>query len=125
MVVIETSVNHPGTDMAAQPLGTVRTRLEELIAVSRLLEGAERHQFRIAADEYQLLVARVRRAFEGNLPAEAIKAVSNAFPSAGEVYENMHYARSGLSMSPLERSVSSEMAASQALQRFTRGKTTP
>ncbi|MBA3596445.1 MAG: hypothetical protein H0W40_03590 [Methylibium sp.] len=108
--------------MAAQPLDTVRTRLEELVAVSRLLEGAERQQFRITADEYQRLVARVRQAFEGDLPSDAIRAISNAFPSAGEVYENLHYARSGLSMSPLERSVSSEMAASQALQRFTRGK---
>jgi len=50
----------------------------------------------------------------------ALNAVLSAYPAAGEVYENMHYAVSGLSRTTLETaSVASEMAASQFLAKLT------
>jgi hypothetical protein len=46
--------------------------------------------------------------------------VLGAHPAAAEVYENMHYAQSGLSRQTLERSVGSEMMASQAIAKAAR-----
>jgi hypothetical protein len=46
--------------------------------------------------------------------------VLGAHPAAAELYENQHYAQSGLSRSSLERSVQSEMLASQLIARAAR-----
>ena len=54
----------------------------------------------------------------------ALNAVLSAYPAAGEVYENMHYAQSGLSRSTLDRSVASEMATSQLLAKLAAGSPT-
>ena len=43
-----------------------------------------------------------------------------ALPAAAEVYENLHYHLSGLSRSPLERSVASEKLASDLLAKAAR-----
>jgi hypothetical protein len=39
--------------------------------------------------------------------------VLRACPASATLYENMHYDRSGLSQSPLDAAVASEIAASQ------------
>ena len=97
---------------------TLKTRLEIVIALSRLLERVEGSRVEIGADQYRALVRQLSGALEQELPAEALNAVLSAHPAAAQLYENLHYASSGLSRSSLERSVASEMAATQAIARI-------
>ena len=103
--------------MSAIPRETVKSRLETVIALARLLERVEAGPVNISADQYQALVRQLQIALGQELPDDALQAVLGAHPAAAELYENLHYAQSGLSRSPLERSVGSEMLASQAIAR--------
>ncbi len=106
--------------MATVSPATLKIRLETVIALSRLLERVEASRVEIGADQYRALVRQLSGALEQELPDEALKAVLSAHPAAAELYENLHYARSGLSRTSLERSVASEMAATQLLARIAR-----
>ena len=44
--------------------------------------------------------------------------ILRAHPATGEIYENMNYEISGLSRSSLERSVATEMLATQLLHKI-------
>ena len=98
-----------------------KTRLETVIALARLLERVERAPSSASPDQYRALVLQLQGALDEGLPTDALNAVLSAYPAAGEVYENMHYAVSGLSRSTLDRSVASEMAASQLLAKLAAG----
>ena len=98
-----------------------KSRLETVIALSRLLERVERAPSSASADQYRALVLQLQGALDEGLPSDALNAVLSAYPAAGEVYENMHYAQSGLSRSTLDRSVASEMATSQLLAKLATG----
>jgi hypothetical protein len=106
--------------MTAPQLETLRNRLETVIALARLLERVENSGVAVGADQYRALVRQLAAALSQEIPDDALQAVLGAYPAAAELYENMHYAQSGLSRSPLERSVDSEMLASQALARAAR-----
>ena len=101
--------------MTASQLETIKNRLETVIALSRLLERVEGSSSKISPDQYRTLVKQLGVALSQEMPDDALQAVLGAHPAAAEVYENLHYAQSGLSRQPLERSVSSEMLASQAI----------
>jgi hypothetical protein len=101
--------------MTAAQRESFKTRLETVIALARLLERVEASGVAIGADQYRALVRQLGVALSQEMPDDALQAVLGAHPAAAEVYENLHYARSGLSRSSLERSVGSEMAASRAL----------
>ena len=103
--------------MTAPQLESLRTRLENLIALSRLLERVENTALPVDAGQYRTLVRQLQLALSQDLPDDALLAVLGAHPAAAELYENMHYAQSGLSRSSLERSIGSEMLASQVLAR--------
>ena len=94
---------------------SLRNRLETVIALARLLERVERSSVSVGAEQYRALVQQLQLALEQDLPSDAVNAVLGAYPAAAELYENMHYAQSGLSRSPLDRSVGSELLASQVL----------
>jgi hypothetical protein len=97
---------------------SVKSRLETVIALARLLERVERSGAAVGADQYRALVRQLGTALEEDLPEDALQAVLGAHPAAAEVYENLHYAQSGLSRSSLDRSVASEMESSQLLARI-------
>ena len=103
--------------MSQSATNTSHAHLETAIALARILEQVERGTERIGADQYQVLVARLKAALSEELPQPALNAILGALPAAAEVYENMHYEQSGLSRSSLERSVSSEMLAAKLLTR--------
>jgi len=107
--------------MSAPRLDSFATRLETVIALARLLERVERTPSGASADQYRALVLQLQSALDEGLPTDALNAVLSAYPAAGEVYENMHYAQSGLSRSTLDRSVASEMATSQLLAKLAAG----
>jgi methyl coenzyme M reductase alpha subunit len=106
--------------MSTAELGTLRNRLETVIALARLLERVDHSPVAVGADQYRALVRQLGVALTQEMPDEALQAVLGAHPGAAEVYENMHYAQSGLSRSSLERSVESEKLARQVLARAAR-----
>ena len=107
--------------MSAFNVDSIRTRLETVIAFAHLLERFEHSAAAVSADQYQVVVSRLKAALSEDLPDDALQAVLNAHPAAAELYENMHYGHSGLSRSSLERSISSEMLATQVLTRLSQG----
>ena len=106
--------------MAPPDLEPLQTRLETVIALSRLLERVEARGVAIGADQYRALVRQLQAALATPLPEPALEAILGAHPATAELYENMHYDVSGLSRSPLERSVATELLASQAIERASR-----
>lgn len=104
--------------MAMEKVQGARARIENAVALSGLLHRAERHEIRLSADQYLRLVEQLKEALEFELPAHALEQILTAFPAAGELYENLHYARSGLSRTSLDRSVASETLAKRVLERF-------
>ncbi len=106
--------------MSAPHVESLKSRLETVIALARLLERVEASNAPVGADQYRALVRQLALALSQALPADALHAVLGAHPAAAELYENLHYEQSGLSRSSLERSVGSEMLASQALVKAAR-----
>jgi len=106
--------------MNAPRTESVQSRLETLIALARLLERVEASPVAVGADQYRALVRQLEAALAGPLPAAPLQAILSAHPATGEIYENMNYEMSGLSRSPLERSVATEMLAAQLLHKIAR-----
>ena len=107
--------------MNAPRIESVQSRLETLIALARLLERVEASPIAVGADQYLALVRQLEAALAGPLPAAPLQAILSAHPATGEIYENMNYEMSGLSRSPLERSVATEMLATQLLHKIAQG----
>ena len=107
--------------MAPDSTPSVTTRLETLVALARLLERVENNPTPIGADQYRALILKLKAALAAEIPAPALEAVLSSFPATAELYENMHYAASGLSRSSLDRSVSTEMLASGLMQQAFKG----
>lgn len=107
--------------MSSPKLESVKSRVETLVALARLFERVEQSPVAAGADQYRALVIQLKAALAAELPEPALQAVLNACPSTAELYENMHYDTSGLSRSPLQRSVATEMLASQAIHRAAHG----
>ena len=106
--------------MNAPRTESLRTQLETLIALARLLERVEANPVAVGADQYRALVGQIKAALAAPLPPLPLQAILSAHPATAEIYENMNYEVSGLSRSPLERSVATEMLATQVLHRIAR-----
>jgi hypothetical protein len=111
--------------MSSPKLESVKNRLENAIGLARLLERVERSGTAPDPAQYQALVRQLGSALDADLPAPALEAILSASPATAELYENLHYERSGLSRSPLDRSVAAEMAATEALHRIAKGALGP
>ncbi|KQW38603.1 hypothetical protein [Rhizobacter sp. Root404] len=107
--------------MSAAQIETLKNRLETVIALARLLERVEHNAPAIGAEQYRTLVRQLSVVLAQEMPDQALQAILGAHPAAAEVYENMHYAQSGLSRSSLEASIESEKAARQVLARAAQG----
>jgi hypothetical protein len=101
--------------MSHSTTSTGLAHLETVIALARLLERVERGTAPVDAGQYQMLVAQLKVALSQDLPQPALDAVLGALPAAAELNENMHYHLSGLSRSPLERSVATERLVADLL----------
>ena len=104
--------------MTAPRTESLQSRLETLIALARLLERVEASPIPIGADQYRALVGQLKAMLAAPLPDAPLQAILRAHPATGEIYENMNYEISGLSRSPLERSVATEMLATQLLHKI-------
>jgi hypothetical protein len=106
--------------MNAPRTESLRSHLETLIALARLLERVEASPIAIGADQYRALIGQLKAALAPALPQQAIEAILAAHPATAELYENLHYETSGLSRSPLDRSVATEMLATQLIHKVAR-----
>ena len=93
----------------------LKNRIENLIAMAQLLERVDANPTIVGAQQYLNLVNTVKTLLEDDVPEDALRAVLRACPASATLYENMHYDRSGLSQSPLDSAVASEMAASELI----------
>jgi len=100
---------------------TVKSRIENLIAMAQLLERVDANPALVGAAQYRHLAQVVQSLLAEELPDDARRAVLRACPAAAVLYENLHYDRSGLSQSPLDSAVESELAASEILERIRAG----
>ncbi len=107
--------------MTAPRTESLNTRLETLIALARLLERVEASPAAIGADQYRALVRQIQGALATPVPPAALQAILKAHPATAEIYENMNYETSGLSRSPLERSVATEMLATGLIHKIAAG----
>jgi len=97
---------------------TLQNRIENLVAMARLLERVDADPSLVGAQQYQTLVRKVQGLLDDPaLPEGALRAILGASPACATLYENLHYDRSGLSQSPLDAAVASEAAAVDAIQR--------
>jgi hypothetical protein len=103
-----------------EPVESLQSRIETVIALARLLERVEASTIAPGADQYQSLVRHLKGALSGRLPEPALNAILGAHPATAELYENMHYEASGLSRSSLDRSVATEMLATELIHRAAR-----
>jgi hypothetical protein len=106
--------------MNASKLESVRSHIETVVALARLLERVDAKPAAIGAEQYRALARQLGQLLEDELPDNVLQAVLGSYPATAELYENVHYAQSGLSRSPLERSIASELLATQALARAAR-----
>lgn len=94
-----------------------KERAMVLAALATALEHAERGALALSADQYKALVKRLKTALQSDVPAPALEAVLAANPATAELYENLHYERSGLLRSPIDQIVKAEQEASDVLAR--------
>jgi hypothetical protein len=104
----------------SNPVASLQTRLETLIALARLLERVEASNAPVGADQYLALVRQIQAALGAELPESARDAILGAHPATAVIYENLHYEISGLSRSPLDRSVETEMLATGLIHKASR-----
>ncbi len=91
-------------------LRVVEHRIRNLVALTHRLEQIEAGLTPVCADYYQALVRNLTRALVQGLPGRTIQTLLNSHPAAAELYENIHYARAGLS-----RALPADAMASQTL----------
>ena len=106
--------------MAGPRTEPLHTRLETLIALARLLERVEASPVAVGAGQYRMLVREIQAALAAPMPGAPLQAILKAHPATAEIYENLHYETSGLSRSPLDRSVATELLASELLHKVAR-----
>lgn len=92
-------------------LRTIEHRIRNLVALANRLESIEESVAPVGADYYQALVRNLMQALSEDLPGRTVQALLNAHPAAAELYENMHYAKTGLSRSPPARAMASRTLA--------------
>ena len=106
--------------MAAQSTEPLHARLEALIALARLLERVEASTRAVGPAQYRSLVRQIELLLSGPLPGPALRAILDAHPATAVIWENLHYATSGLARSPLDTSVATERLATELLRRVAR-----
>ncbi len=104
--------------MSVSNVDTVRSHAQALLSLARLLDHVENSRAGFNADQYQVIVARLKVLLAEPAPEDVLQAVFKLSPSAALMYENMFYEQAGLSSSSLEQSIESEQLAVQAITRI-------
>jgi hypothetical protein len=107
--------------MSVSNVDTVRSHAQALLALAQLLDHVENSRAGFNADQYQVIVARLKAKLAEPAPEDVLQAVFRVSPSAALLYENLYYEHAGLSRSSLASSVESERLAVQEIDRISRG----
>ncbi|RZJ07501.1 MAG: hypothetical protein EOP39_16230 [Rubrivivax sp.] len=86
-----------------------------------MLQGLEGQGHAAHPHQYQLLVQKLTAELSAHQGHDALPALLDHFPAAGEVYENLQYRHAGLCRVPLEMSLTSELAVRELLGRVRAG----
>lgn len=100
----------------------VPAELLSLVRLAQLLQALEGESRAADPHQYQLLVQKLNAELREHQGHEALASLLDHFPAAAEVYENLQYAHAGLCRAPLEKSLASELAARQLLDRISQGR---
>lgn len=103
--------------MSSPKVGSTSGSIQIAFSLAHLLEHIEHSGGPINAHQYQKVVRGLQAALSEPIPDAALAALLDKYPSAAEIHESLNYETSGLSRTPLESNVSSEVLALQALQR--------
>ncbi|HEX6706998.1 MAG TPA: hypothetical protein VF169_19730 [Albitalea sp.] len=105
--------------MNAIPSKAIPQHLTVVLTLAHVLEQLERSGT-VGAEQYRLVARRLADELAA-VPVDAVlQAVLDAHPAAAEVYENLNYRHAGLCRSPLERALSAELKAKEAIAKAAR-----
>lgn len=97
---------------------TVPAELLSFVRLAQLLDAVENQGKAVDPQQYRLLVDKLGAELREHQAHPALADLLAHFPAAAELYENLQYAHAGLCRTPLELSLSSELAAREALGRL-------
>lgn len=106
--------------MNAIPSKAIPDHLAVVLTLAHVLQRLEGSPGPVSAEQYQKVVAHLSEELAQVPPSPQFQALLEAYPAAAELYENVNYRHAGLCRSPLERSLSAELRAREAIQRASR-----
>lgn len=92
--------------------------LRPLVATALLLEKLDRTPREASAEQYRRVAQRAAALLERAASQPVLNHVLDAFPALAELWENRHYATSGLCRSALEPALKAEIEARSLLERL-------
>lgn len=96
----------------------VPPELHALAATGLLLEKLDRTPRKASAEQYRSVVQRAMALLDAAGPSPALAPLLDAMPALAELWENRHYATSGLCRAPLEAAMNAELDAAALLERL-------
>jgi hypothetical protein len=96
----------------------VPPELHQLAATGLLLEKLDRTPRKASAEQYRSLVQRAAALLEAAEPGPVLEQLLDAMPALAELWENRHFATSGLCRAPLEEAMNAELDAAALLKRL-------
>lgn len=97
---------------------SVPTELLSFVRLAQLLDAIDQQGKAVDPQQYRLLVDKLNAELREHQAHPALDELLPHFPAAAELYENLQYAHAGLVRTPLELSLSSELAAREALAKM-------
>ncbi len=107
--------------MQAQARPSLPPQLHSLAAMAGLLERLERQPGSASAEQYRGVVRQVTELLQQAEPGPGLELLLSHAPATAQLYENLNYQHAGLCRSPLEASLSAELAAQAAIERARAG----
>jgi hypothetical protein len=92
--------------------------LQPLAATALLLEKLDRLPREASAGQYRAVVQRAAALLDAAEPGPALERLLEVMPALAELWENRHYASSGLCRSPLESAMAAELATTALIKRL-------
>ncbi|MBL8288984.1 MAG: hypothetical protein JNL85_13450 [Rubrivivax sp.] len=95
----------------------VPPELRPLAATALLLEKLDRTPRQASAEQYRTVVLRAAMLLDEAASGPVLNQLLDASPALAELWENRHYATSGLCRTPLDKALQAEMQATELLAR--------
>lgn len=90
-------------------------RLGTVLALAALFQRLDNSPIPADPEQYRLVAQRLADALRDAEPGAPLQSVLDAYPSAGEIYENLNYQHAGLVRSPLEAALNAELQATKLI----------